>query len=133
MRPNDFGKSKLLIVEDDFLIAHTIQMAAQKAGIEVIGKATKMDEAITLCQQIKPDFATMDVKLKDDISGFEVARVLEEDFAVPSFFISAFRNELPPACAALETCLGWIDKPFSAPQLKLRFEAILTVLMQKSA
>lgn len=113
-------KLKLLIIEDDFLIAHSIQLAAQKLGIEVIGKAAKFEDAIAICEQRKPSFATMDVQLGSKTSGFDVARILEKKFDIPSLFISAYEADGSETCDLPQTCLGWIEKPFSAGQLKQR-------------
>ena len=57
---------RVMIVEDDFLVAMTIEQAIRGAGMEVVGIAPTRKKALALCQAERPDFATMDINLRGD-------------------------------------------------------------------
>lgn len=112
----------LLIVEDDFLISATIERTASKCGFVVVGKAVNLEQAVAVCEQEKPAFATMDIKLAGPENGLQVAAILEERFGVPSLFVSAFDDDREIALKDLRHPLGWLSKPFTGSALSRALE-----------
>ena len=68
------AKRKILIVEDEYLIAMELGLVLGKAGYELCEPATSGEEAIERAAKEKPDFVVMDIRLKGPIDGIEAAR-----------------------------------------------------------
>ncbi len=109
---------RVLIVEDEVLIAWMLADSLEGAGHEVLGPAATMVEALALCEAAvpPPELAVLDINLRDGSSGVEVARALSERWGVLSIFASAQAVE---ARRARGVALGCIRKPY-APQTVLR-------------
>src|ERR1700752_2003506 len=63
------GPARVLVVEDDFLIAMQTEVALTAAGFEVVGPATTAEEAVALAQEAKPTLAVMDIRLASTRDG----------------------------------------------------------------
>ena len=108
---------RILIVEDEALIAWMLADSLEDAGHEVVGPAATMAEALALCEAAPPpELAVLDVNLRDGSSGVDLARALFERWGVLSIFASAQTME---ARRARDIALGCIRKPY-APQTVLR-------------
>lgn len=104
---------RILIVEDDALIAADLDAILEDAGHHVIGVAPDMSAALEIADGCAFDIALMDVELAGRTSGARTAQLLRERFGVPSLFVSgritdAFRSEV----ASLQP-IGFVAKPYS--------------------
>jgi DNA-binding NarL/FixJ family response regulator len=108
---------RVLIVEDDFLVALLIEEAVQAAGMAPVGVASSPEEARRVCAAERPDFVTMDINLRGVDSGVELAGELLARHGVRSIYVSAFTDEARRLEAEPTRPLGWIGKPFSNEQL----------------
>ena len=66
-------KKTVAIVEDDFLIAEYLRMTCVELGAEVVGMASKPDEAIEMIERLTPAYVLMDVRLGGKRDGVDVA------------------------------------------------------------
>ena len=109
---------RILIVEDEAVVAWMLADSLEDAGHEVTGRAATMAEALALCEgaAAAPELALLDILLRDGSNGVDVARALMERWGVRSIFASAQTVE---AQRARGTALGCIRKPY-APQTVLR-------------
>jgi two-component system, response regulator PdtaR len=80
---------RVLIVEDEILIAMHLEMLVTELGHEVCASATSADEAISHVAAYNPDVVLMDVQLANGSSGIEAAREIYHRHAVPCIFLSA--------------------------------------------
>jgi len=64
--------AKVIIAEDDLLIADLLEEVLVRAGFEVCGLASTVDEAIKLCNHYRPDLAVLDMRLAEEGSGSAV-------------------------------------------------------------
>lgn len=101
--------AKILIVEDQALIALSLSQALALDGHLVCGIAATMEDALALTRIHRPDLALLDVHLARGSDGREVARVLRSEFAIPSILLTAQvgREE----ARALDV-LGLVPKPY---------------------
>lgn len=109
--------NRILIVEDEQIIAADLAGQVGRMGHEVVGMAIAGDEAIEMADRLKPDIVLMDIKLEGKTTGTEAARVVQERTGARIVFITAFPDVFRNT-AQLETpgiCLG---KPFSRFQLE---------------
>jgi two-component system, response regulator PdtaR len=110
---------RILIVEDEVLIAWMLAECLECAGHEVIGPAAAMAEALALCEAAAalPELAVLDINLRGGSNGVEVARALLERWGVRSIFASS--DEMLEARRARTIALGCVRKPYR-PETVLR-------------
>jgi two-component system, response regulator PdtaR len=108
---------RILIVEDDAVIAMVLTDSLEDGGHEVMGPAATLAEALALCEGAPPpELAVLDINLRDGSSGVDVARALRERWGVRSIFASGRAEE---ARRARDVALGCVRKPY-APETVLR-------------
>ena len=100
---------RILIVEDEALIAMMLADSLEGGGHEVMGPASTMGEALALCETALPELALLDVNLRDGSNGVDVARALFERWGVLSIFAS---GQMTEARRAKDIALGQIRKPY---------------------
>lgn len=99
----------ILIVEDEPLIAVSLELELELAGHRVLGPADNFEHALQLAAEHRPDVALVDIGLHDIPRGIELARMLRTHYDVAVLFVTMTRD------AALENqdaALGVITKPF---------------------
>lgn len=106
------GQLRILIVEDDFLIALDLQEALIEAGFLIAGVADRADRALQIAAAEQPDLALVDIRILGPADGIDTAIQLRERFGVPSIFASAHADEQTRRRADLAKPLGWIQKPY---------------------
>ncbi len=102
---------RILIVEDETLVAMMLTDSLEGAGHEVMGPATTAGEAVALCEAGLPDLALLDVNLADGSNGVILARTLFDRWGLSVIFASGQRME---AQQARSIALGYIRKPYEA-------------------
>jgi DNA-binding NarL/FixJ family response regulator len=111
------GGLRILIVEDEFLIALELENRLLDAGYKVVGIAVTAPEAIAMARSEQPDLAVMDIRLADRTDGVEAAIALFRTFGVRSIFASAHADAETRNRAAPATPIGWVQKPYPADDL----------------
>ena len=104
---------RILVVEDEAIIALCIGMTLEKAGHEVMGPVNSLNGCLDLLQVGVPDLALIDINLEFGKNGVDVARELQKK-AIMSLFVSAVELESAGDKAA---ALGCLHKPFAAQSL----------------
>ncbi len=104
---------RVLIVEDEFIIAMEYELMLKDEGHEVVGVAAHAETALAIAREHKPDLALVDMNLRDGATGPEIAEYLCKAFEVPVLFISANSGELPDH---LHGALGALAKPVNKPR-----------------
>jgi CheY-like chemotaxis protein len=110
--------ARILVVEDEQIIAADLSNKLTRLGHEVIGTAIAGEEAISMAEQLNPDLVLMDVQLESQMSGTDAARIIQERTGAPVIFITAFPGLFlkdPNQMQQPGVCLG---KPFSRIQLE---------------
>ncbi|OLP57692.1 response regulator [Rhizobium rhizosphaerae] len=105
---------KILIVEDEALLALELESELQSAGHEVVGHAMASDEARHLAERCRPDFAFVDIHLVDGPTGIDVGRHLR-DQGIPYVFVTGNLKRIPEDFAG---AIGAIEKPYTMNGLK---------------
>lgn len=123
---------RVLIVEDDALVALGIRMTVTELGYEVVGIAASELEAVALADAERPQMALMDIRLRGPVDGVDTARRLRSEFSIRSVYLSAYADEQTMARVAQTYPLGFVQKPYSAPQLKQALELAQRRLVQNT-
>jgi two-component system, response regulator PdtaR len=101
---------RILIVEDEILIALELESLLQDLGHDVVGMAASSGEALSLGQELKPDLAFVDIHLADGPTGIDVARHLAAQHQVTVLFMTANTKRIPEDFAG---AWGVIAKPYT--------------------
>jgi PAS domain S-box-containing protein len=109
---------KVLIVEDEPIVALDLQEEVEQFGCEVIGLAESADEAMMMAAANRPDLALMDVRIIGSMDGIETARMLRHAHQVPVIFLTSYSDEVTTGRAAKEMPYGYLTKPFRSRELK---------------
>ena len=120
-------KRKILVVEDERLIARDIAMQLCDLGYEPLGPADSGEQAIEMAGELRPDLVLMDVHLRSAMDGIEAAQAIRTQFDVPAVFLSAFSGEVNSARAQLAKPAGYLSKPFEEYELREVIEAAFKV------
>lgn len=118
------GSLRILIVEDEFLIALELESLLQDAGHDVVGIAASSEEAIALGRELSPDLAFVDIHLADGLTGIDVARELADRHHVTVLFMTANAKRIPEDFAGAR---GVIAKPYTERGVK---EALAYVMAE---
>jgi DNA-binding response OmpR family regulator len=116
---------RILIVEDEQIIAADLSNNLRRMGHTIVGTAISSADAINMAEQVRPDLVLMDVQLEDGMSGTGSARVIQDRTGAQVIFITAFPGVFlqdPEQMTAPGICL---EKPFSRIQLEAAVSAAL--------
>lgn len=103
---------KLLVVEDESIVALDIKQRAESLGYQVTGIAPSGEEALELVAQEKPDLVLMDIVLKGEMDGIETAEQIREKWDLPVIYLTAYSDEKTLERAKLTQPFGYLIKPF---------------------
>jgi DNA-binding NarL/FixJ family response regulator len=109
--------ARILIVEDDFLIAMQTETALAEAGFHVVGTATTAEEAIILAREQRPSLAVMDIRLAGERDGVDAASQLFRELNIRCIFATAHEDPRTRERAEPYAPLGWLAKPYTMPSL----------------
>lgn len=108
---------KILVVEDERIIATDIKDCLEKSGYTVPAVAAYGEQAITKVAEFKPDLVLMDVMLKGDMTGVEAAEEIVTRFNIPVVYLTAYSDQTTLEKAKVTQPFGYILKPFEETQL----------------
>jgi CheY-like chemotaxis protein len=103
-------RSRVLIIEDEPLIAMHLEQIVEDMGHEVAGMAMTHKAAIAKAHEVKPELVLADIQLADGSSGLEATREILEHFDVPVVFVTAYPERLLTGERPEPTFL--VTKPF---------------------
>lgn len=114
---------RILIVEDEVLIALDLQMRIEGLGYQVVGTAVSESEAIELARSAVPDLVLMDLRLVGPSSGKAAALAIRQELDVPSIILSGNVHEITDAEEAVMRPVAMLSKPIVGRQLEATLEA----------
>lgn len=124
--PRQQEATRLLIVEDDFLIAMEAEAALSEAGFSVLGVATTAEEAFALARQHQPEVVVMDIRLAGQRDGIDAAGDLYRELGLRCIFATAHDDHRTRARAEPYGPLGWLTKPYTMASLVRLVRAALS-------
>lgn len=113
---------RILIVEDESLVARDVENMARSLGYKVCGIANTADDAIEKADRLRPDLVLMDVIIKGTLDGIAAAEKIWDSFHVPVIYVTAYADELTIERATVTEPFGYILKPFDERELKIAVE-----------
>ena len=115
---------KVMIVEDEMLLAMELQWEIEAAGHTVVGQAASSAQALEILETSPPEFAFVDIQLQDGPKGIDFGRALAER-GIPYVFVSGNIKKLPPDFAG---AIGAIEKPYTMNGIANALEYISAVV-----
>jgi CheY-like chemotaxis protein len=118
-------KKKVLIAEDEKIIALDIRRQLQTLDYEVTSIVSTGEEAINECRRIKPDVVLMDIGLQGILSGTQAATMIFREMAIPIVHLSGLKKEFKES--EINYPLFFINKPFEQRILKEILDKVLRI------
>jgi PAS domain S-box-containing protein len=119
------SETKILVVEDEAIIAKDIEQTLWDFGYTVPAIASSGEEAIQKAQETQPDLVLMDIVLKGRIGGIEAAREIRAKLGTPIVFLTAYADEIMLSQAKVAEPSGYLVKPFQPHELRSTIEVAL--------
>ncbi len=116
---------KILIVEDEHLVALQISDMLIKTGYQVLPVVTNYEEAIVLLHSEKPDIAILDINLEGNKTGIDLARYINENIQIPFIFLTIQTNSKILQQAKVLNPPAYLVKPFKKEDLYTSIEIAL--------
>lgn len=114
--------ANILVCEDERLVAKDIERSLRVQGYSVVGIAASGRQAMEAAEQHRPNLALMDIRLKGPVDGVETARMLKEQYNIPSIFLTAYADDETLEQAKQAEPLGYLLKPFKRFELRTTIE-----------
>jgi PAS domain S-box-containing protein len=123
--PGELRGPRVLIVEDERVVATHVERSLQDAGYVVIGIAASVGEVERLVEGARPDVALVDIRLRGGGQGFEIAEWLRVDNDVPVVYMTAHTDDDTLRRAARTGAYGYVVKPFTIGEVKSALQVAL--------
>jgi len=118
-------KANILVVEDEGIVAQSIQNMLNNLGYDVCGIALTGKTAVQKAEETQPDLVLMDIKLKGEMDGVDAAEKIHELFDLPIVFLTAYADEETLQRAKITEPFGYLLKPFEEQDLHSTIEMAL--------
>ena len=116
---------KILVVEDEVIVAEDIGFRLKKLGYIVTATVASGEEAIEKVAENRPDLVLMDIVLKGDMDGVTAAEKIRNRVDIPTVFLTAYADDKTLQRAKLTNPFGYIIKPFQQNDLRVAIEIAL--------
>lgn len=116
---------KILIVEDDSIIAMDIELILKSNGYIVVDSVQTGESAVLQSEKLKPDLILMDIYLRDKMTGIEAAKRIQHKSSTPIVFLTAFSDDDTVQETKIPNTYGYILKPVHEKELVISIEIAL--------
>src|SRR5262249_20774064 len=116
---------RILIVEDEGIVAKDIEIRLTRQGYRVVGVAESADDAVRLAGELRPCLILMDIRLKGGSDGIEAAERVRACYQLPVVFLTAYADDATLRRARVTEPFGYLLKPFEERDLRTVIEMAL--------
>lgn len=116
------GSIKVLLVEDDQLMALDLQEKLAEMGFVVTAVVDSGEDALFMTEKTRPDLVLMDILIAGDVDGIETAKKIRRSFNIPIIYVSALSDEQTMQRAKSSEPFAYLIKPFDDRELKFTIE-----------
>jgi len=116
---------KILIVEDEAIVAADLSNKLIQLGYRVAGIAGNGADAVEMATRLEPELVLMDIKLKGDMDGIEATHILQDSCNFPVIYLTAYSDLATLERAKITGPFGYILKPFEERELVIQIELAL--------
>src|SRR5690242_519929 len=111
------SEARVLIVEDEVIVAEALRCNLAKLGYEVIGHAIDGREAVQMARVLGPDVVLMDIVLGGHLDGIAAAQTIQRAIETSIIFVTGQSSDSIVHAAARSGAFGYIVKPFQMQQI----------------
>lgn len=127
-------KTTILIVEDEMIIAANISLQLTTLGYNVLGIVPRTEEVLPKIREFLPDILLLDINLKGDLDGIELAHLIQKEYKIPIIYLTANADDVHFQRAKATNPYAFISKPFKKLDLQRAIElTIIRVAEEKKA
>jgi DNA-binding LytR/AlgR family response regulator len=119
-------KLKILVVEDEPMIAESLSEMLELLDHEVLSVAESGEEAVMQLMQQEPDLLLLDIQLRGKMDGVELARLIRQKYNIPFIFTTAYADEETITRAKAEGPYGYIVKPYGVKDIMAGIEVAMS-------
>lgn len=125
--------TKILIVEDEMIIAANISMQLKNLGYEITGLLPRVDEVLPSIIENTPDIILLDINLNAEIDGIELAHIIQKSHSIPIIFLTANSDTAHFNRAKATNPFAFLSKPLKKIDLQRAVElAVIRIDHEKS-
>lgn len=117
--------SRILIVEDEILLARQLAQSLRNLGYEIVGRISSAEEIVRIVAESRPDLILMDINLEGEIDGIEAADQVRTRFDVPVVYLTGYTEKDVLGRAKKTEPYGYLGKPVDILELKNTLETAL--------
>lgn len=121
---------KILLVEDELIIAEHLIVLLEKKGYDIVGSAMDYGEAIDILETEKPDLILLDINLSGKQDGLDLAKEINRRFEIPFIFTTSHTDSITLERAKKVNPANYLVKPFQPEQLYTAIEIALYNIAQ---
>lgn len=125
--------TKILIVEDEIIIAADISMMLENLGYDVTGIIPRGEDALKSIESTRPDLVLMDIALKGNMNGIETALHILDNYQIPLIFLTANADDDTYNRAKAAQPYAFIAKPFRQADLSRTVELVLQKIAEEKS
>ncbi|MEX0994680.1 MAG: response regulator [Balneolaceae bacterium] len=115
-------KKRVLIIEDDKLLALVEGKLISKLGYNVVGKASTGEEAVRMTSELNPDILVVDISLNGEMDGIETVENIREHSSIPVIYLSGNSDNFNFERAKKTGFVSYLVKPITQDELKAPLE-----------
>jgi len=115
-------KHRILVVEDEAIVALDIQNRLKHMGYEVVSVCSSGEDAVDRAGKLKPDLILMDIMLEGEMDGIEAAGIINDNFGIPVVYLTAYADQQTLERAKITNPFGYVIKPFEDRELQTTIE-----------
>lgn len=127
------ARARILVVEDEAIVAADVTSKLTHLGYDVVGTASRGEQAVTMANTLRPNLVLMDILLSGDMDGVEAADRIRQECPAPIVFLTAHSDSETLARAKVTAPFGYLLKPFSERELETHIEMALYRFQIESA
>jgi PAS domain S-box-containing protein len=116
---------RILIVEDESLVAESVTDMLERLGYSVPAVASSAEDAMARVEETRPDIVLMDIGLPGKMDGVEAANEIRQRFDIPVVYVTAYADEETLQRAKITQPFGYVLKPFQLRELHSAVEIAL--------
>jgi len=118
-------KARILIAEDEAIVAEDLFRKLGHLGYKICGVTASGEEAVALARERRPDLVLMDIRLQGPMDGIEAAQIIRQECSIAVIYLTAHADSATLQRAKLTEPFGYILKPFEEPDLEAHIQVAL--------
>jgi DNA-binding response OmpR family regulator len=124
------SKIKVLIVEDEIIVALELRIELEKLNFEVTDIVCTQTKVMSSIKYNEPAIIVMDINLGKNDNGIDIAQIIRKEKKIPILYLTAFSDDATMERAFSTDPIGYIIKPFKTEELKINIQLALYKIKQ---